>query len=109
MSETTSSPYSSKYLLKKHTRLTLNYLFLIGLGLFFLFPIVFMLVSSVKNQEMRVLRDMSSLKAFVPTASGFYRLSEQSLAEIIAKENISPELADDLKKVTLIESSSEEG
>lgn len=36
------------------------------LALFFLFPIVFMLISSFKNQESQVLMDMSSLWAFVP-------------------------------------------
>jgi multiple sugar transport system permease protein len=36
------------------------------LSIFFLFPIVFMLVSSFKNNETQVLRDMSTLYAFVP-------------------------------------------
>lgn len=47
------------------TRL-LSYALLIGLAFFFLFPTVFMLVSSVKNDEAQVLRDMSSFYAFVP-------------------------------------------
>ena len=36
------------------------------LAIFFLFPIVFMLVSSIKNNETQVLTDMSTLYAFVP-------------------------------------------
>jgi multiple sugar transport system permease protein len=36
------------------------------LAIFFLFPIVFMLVSSFKNNETQVLTDMSTLYAFVP-------------------------------------------
>jgi len=36
------------------------------LAFFFLFPLVFMLVSSIKNNEMQVTGDMSSLYAFVP-------------------------------------------
>jgi len=36
------------------------------LAVFFLFPIVFMLVSSIKNDEMQVMADMSTLFAFVP-------------------------------------------
>jgi len=109
MTETKSSPYSLQYCVKKYTRLTLNYLLLIGLGLFFLFPIVFMLVSSVKNQEMRVLRDMSSLKAFVPISRDFYRLDEEALAGLVEKEKLPQSLTEDLEKVTLLESATEDG
>jgi multiple sugar transport system permease protein len=35
-------------------------------GFFFLFPLIFMLVSSIKNDETQVTADMSSLYAFVP-------------------------------------------
>ncbi len=108
MAAKTESPYSAKYLFRKYARLTANYAFLIGLGIFFLFPIVFMLVSSVKNYEMQVLRDMSSLKAFVPAADDFYRLTEHSLAALLAQENIPQEAADEFKKITLLESENEE-
>jgi multiple sugar transport system permease protein len=37
------------------------------LGLFFVFPIVFMLVTSAKVDENQVLRDVDSLRAFIPT------------------------------------------
>ncbi len=42
------------------------YLLMICLALLFLFPLVFMLVSSVKNNEMQIISDMSSLKGFLP-------------------------------------------
>ncbi len=58
--------HSLEYRLRKTVRRGLNYLLLIALACFFLFPIVFMLVSSVKNDEMQVTGDMSSLYAFIP-------------------------------------------
>lgn len=66
MNDTKPSPYSTEYKIRKYTRLFFNYLLLILLAIFFLFPIVFMLVSSLKNEEMQVLRDMASLFAFMP-------------------------------------------
>jgi multiple sugar transport system permease protein len=58
--------HSFAYRLRKAIRRGLNYLLLIALACFFLFPIVFMLVSSVKNDEMQVTGDMGSLYAFIP-------------------------------------------
>lgn len=58
--------HSTQYLVKKYVVLVLDYALLIGLGIFFLFPIVFMVVASLKNSETQVLRDMASLYAFVP-------------------------------------------
>jgi len=52
--------------MRKWLRISLNYLIMILLAVFFLFPIVFMLISSVKNSEMQVVGDMGSLKAFLP-------------------------------------------
>jgi multiple sugar transport system permease protein len=66
MSAATQSPYSAGYQIRKGTRLGLNYLVLILLAIFFLFPIVFMLVSSVKANETQVLTDMGTLYAFIP-------------------------------------------
>jgi len=108
MNETIKSPYSLQYQVRKYTRISLNYAFLIGLGLFFLFPIVFMLVSSVKNYEMQVLRDMSSLKAFVPAANDFYRLTEQAFTELANNVALSEEDVEKLKQITLLESVNEE-
>jgi multiple sugar transport system permease protein len=43
-----------------------NYLLLTLLGFFFLFPLVFMIVSSLKQNEMQIVRDMSGILGFVP-------------------------------------------
>ncbi len=51
---------------RKNISIILNYLLLIVIALFFLFPIVFMFVSSIKNNETQIIRDMSSLSAFIP-------------------------------------------
>ena len=108
MNETAHAPYSGQYQVRKYTRIILNYAFLIGLGLFFLFPIVFMLVSSIKNYEMQVLRDMSSLKAFIPVADDFYRLTEQAFTELVNNEALPEEDVKKLKQITLLESVNEE-
>ncbi len=63
---TQSSPYGLGYRVRKGLRLGLNYLVMGLLAIFFLFPLVFMLVSSFKNNETQVMRDMSTLYAFVP-------------------------------------------
>lgn len=60
------SPYGAGYRIRRGVRLGLNYLVMILLAIFFLFPIVFMLVSSIKVNETQVMSDMSSLFAFVP-------------------------------------------
>lgn len=44
----------------------LDYIFMILLALFFLFPIVYMLVSSLKSNESQLLSDMASIKGFIP-------------------------------------------
>jgi multiple sugar transport system permease protein len=63
---TTTTAYSIGYRLRKGIRLGSTYLVMSLLAIFFLFPIVFMLVSSFKNNETQVLTDMSTLYAFVP-------------------------------------------
>ena len=63
---TTSSVPQTGYGLRKRIREWITYLAMTALAIFFLFPIVFMLVSSIKNNETQVLADMSSLYAFVP-------------------------------------------
>ncbi len=52
--------------LRKILRGLANYAILIALLLFFAFPIVFMMVMSFKIDTVQVLRDLSSIKAFVP-------------------------------------------
>jgi multiple sugar transport system permease protein len=81
--------------------------------MFFLFPIVFMLVSSVKNYEMQVLRDMSSLRAFLPISPRFYRLDQHALNQLLAEherqgEPFPQEVADNLSKMMLFETTREE-
>jgi multiple sugar transport system permease protein len=51
---------------RKKIKKVLKYLLMVLLAVFFLFPIVFMLVSSIKENELQVIIDMSSLRAFVP-------------------------------------------
>jgi multiple sugar transport system permease protein len=54
---------------------------MIAFAFFFLFPLVFMLVSSIKNQEMQVTGDMSTLYAFIPRGDlgfqNYYDVFEQ--------------------------------
>ena len=65
MTESTQT-YSTGYRVRKATRRTITYAIMIGLAAFFLFPIVFMLMSSIKQDEMQVVSDMSNLRAFLP-------------------------------------------
>lgn len=61
-----TSPYGTGYLIRRGIRVGMSYLIMTLLALFFLFPIVFMLVSSLKANETQVLSDMATLYAFVP-------------------------------------------
>ena len=45
----------------------IKYVLMIFLAAFFMFPIVFMVISSIKENEFQVVQDMSSLRAFLPT------------------------------------------
>jgi multiple sugar transport system permease protein len=63
---TKKSPHSLGYRARKAFRMALDYVIMIALAFFFLFPIVFMIVSSLKEDETQIVRDMSSLAAFVP-------------------------------------------
>jgi len=66
MATTTSSTPISDWRLRKRLGTILTYVAMTLLAIFFLFPIVFMLVSSIKNSETQVVTDMSSLYAFIP-------------------------------------------
>jgi multiple sugar transport system permease protein len=59
-------PYSLNYRFKKILNLFGRYLILILVAFFFLFPIIFMFVSSIKNNESQIIRDMSNIRAFIP-------------------------------------------
>lgn len=62
----TAPVHSTGYLVRNLWRKMVDYLALVVLGLFFMFPIVFMLVTSIKTNEDQVLHDISGLQAFVP-------------------------------------------
>ena len=75
-----TSPHGAGYRLRKGVRLGLTYLLLILLAIFFLFPTVFMLVSSIKSNETQVLVDMTNLYAFVPRGE----IGLQNYADVFA-------------------------
>jgi len=54
-------PFSRKYLW-----LALNYLLMSLLAIFFLFPTVFMIVSSLKSNENQLLQDVTTVRALIP-------------------------------------------
>lgn len=51
---------------RKGLRQGFTYLVMIVLAIIFLFPIVFMLITSIKVDEMQILSDISTLNAFIP-------------------------------------------
>jgi multiple sugar transport system permease protein len=51
---------------RKYAWLTFNYLLMILLAIFFLFPTVFVMVSSLKTNENQLLQDLTSVNAFIP-------------------------------------------
>lgn len=63
---TTTHTHSTGYRIRRGIRSTLKYLLMTVLAFIFLFPIWFMLVSSLKQSELQVTADVSSLKAFIP-------------------------------------------
>lgn len=58
-----------------------DYLVLVILAVFFLFPLVFMFVSSFKSNERQLLSDMGSLKAFIPYGT----ISLQNYSNVFAR------------------------
>ena len=63
---TVKNPQKLSLKTRKNISVILNYLLLIAIAAFFLFPIIFMFVSSIKNNETQIIRDMSNIKAFIP-------------------------------------------
>jgi multiple sugar transport system permease protein len=55
-----------EFRVRRGLRRGVNYLAMSSLAIFFIFPIIFMLVTAFKNNEMQILSDVSSLKAFIP-------------------------------------------
>ncbi len=81
MAPTQQSPYSLGYRLRKGSRKAISYVMMSLLAIFFLFPLVFMLVSSIKNSETQVTSDMSSIFAFIPRGD----LGFQNYADVFAR------------------------
>ncbi len=63
---TSSTPKIIGYQTSKTIQTVATYIVMVLLAIFFIFPIVFMLVTSIKNNEMQIMSDVSSLKAFIP-------------------------------------------
>jgi multiple sugar transport system permease protein len=63
---TLTPTHASGYRIRKGFRSALNYLVMTLLAFFFIFPIWFMLVSSIKTDELQITADMSKLTAFIP-------------------------------------------
>ena len=59
-------PHHLNYRVKKLLSISGRYLLLIFVACFFLFPIIFMFVNSIKNNEAQIIRDMSNIRAFIP-------------------------------------------
>jgi len=76
---------TSRHSIKKVKRLKkwLTYLVMSLLAIFFMFPIVFMLMSSIKNNEYQVVTDMSSLRAFLPVGE----LGIQNYKDVFASQH----------------------
>lgn len=68
----------------------LSYLALILLGLFFLFPLIFMFMSAFKNDESQLMRDLSSVAAFFPNSS----MGVQNFTDVFSRFNSSAGTAD---------------
>ena len=77
----TQATHGAGYLARKGFSRLLNYTGMTILGLFFMFPIVFMLVTSFKPNETQVLRDVSGLTAFVP----YGELGLQNYRDVFAR------------------------
>jgi multiple sugar transport system permease protein len=58
--------HSLEFRIRRGFRTSANYLAMTILAIFFIFPIVFMLITAFKNNEMQIMSDVSSLKAFIP-------------------------------------------
>jgi multiple sugar transport system permease protein len=57
---------ASAWRAQQRVRRALTYLLMVLLALFFLFPTVFMIVSSLKQDQLQLLSDMGGIKGFVP-------------------------------------------
>lgn len=86
MQTTQVQPQQSAFMgerMRRRLRLGVNLIVMIGLALFFIFPIVFMLVTAFKTNETQVLRDVTSLRAFVPVGE----LGTQNFLDVFDRQN----------------------
>ena len=74
---------SHNYLLKKTIRKILTYIVMVILAIFFVFPIIFMLVSSIKTNEDQITSDVSGLQAFLP-----YPVKVQPYVEQLDRQSV---------------------
>ena len=72
---------NARFARRKFIFLIGDYLLLVLLAVFFLFPMVFMFVSSLKSNETQLLNDMGSLKAFIPYGT----ISLQNYSSVFAR------------------------
>jgi len=72
------------YTLYKRLLKILRYAALLFFVYIFLFPMVFMIVASLKGDEFQIVTDMSSIKAFIPYGS----IGLQNYFDILARMNI---------------------
>ena len=73
--------HSLRWRLRRSITLLLDYALMTLLALFFLFPIVFMLVTAFKTNEEQILRDVASIKAFIP----YGPLGAQNFFDVFAR------------------------
>ncbi len=57
---------SMTYTTQKKVMAGISYLIMIGFAFFFLTPLLFMIMSAIKTDEFQVVKDMSTLRAFIP-------------------------------------------
>ncbi len=79
----TKTMHSREYRIRKAARATLNYVVMTLLALFFMFPILFMLISAIKTNEDQITGDVAGLQAFVP-----YPLEYQPYVEALDEQPV---------------------
>lgn len=75
-SSQSSNPHSTAYHLRKSLGVFLRYLALAGVGIFFLFPIVFMIVLSLQPNDTQLIQDSRTINAFIPRTVSFENYSD---------------------------------
>lgn len=86
------------YRTRKRINTNLKYVLMILLAVFFLFPVVFMIMSSIKEDEFQVITDMSSLRAFVPIGE----LGLQNYQDVFTSQNFGQQFFNSVLIMVLI-------